>query len=135
MNRNATRLAACVGILAVAGVACGSDGKQGGAVEAPAEKTTGKTVTLKLIAFTPTRLEVPAGSTVTWIQDDVATHTVTSGKTQQAGGTVTATPDGTFDSGNIAKGHNFQFTFAAPGEFPFFCAIHPATMTGVIAVT
>jgi plastocyanin len=129
MNRNATRLVACVGLLALAGVACGNDAEQQGTVEAPNE------ITIKLIAFTPTRVEVPAGSTVTWRQDDVATHTVTSGRTQQSGGTVTATPDGTFDSGNISKGQNFQFTFAAPGEFPFFCAVHPATMTGVIAVT
>jgi len=147
MKRNARRLVAGVGILALTGVACGDDGDDRGAVEAPQEATQGastadggasgdaRTITIKLIAFTPTRIEVPAGGTVTWRHDDVATHTVTSGRVEQAGGTATAKPDGTFDSGNISKGQNFQFTFAQPGEFPFFCAVHPATMTGVIAVT
>ena len=146
MNRNTRRLFAGVGILALAGVACGDDGDDGGAVEAPEAATQrasaeaagssgdGRTVTIKLIAFTPTRIEVPAGGTVTWKQDDVATHTVTSGQVEQAGGTATATPDGTFDSGNISKGQDFKYTFAEPGEFPFYCAVHPATMTGVIAV-
>jgi plastocyanin len=129
MNRNIRRLVAGVGILALTGVACGGDGEDTGA------SGDGRTVTIKLIAFTPTRIEVPAGGAVTWRQDDVATHTVTSGRVEQAGGTATAKPDGAFDSGNISKGQNFQFTFAQPGEFPFFCAVHPATMTGVIAVT
>lgn len=147
MNRNARRLVAGVGILALTGVACGDDGDDRGAVEASKEATQrastetpgasgdGRTVTIKLIAFSPTRIEVPAGGTVTWRHDDVATHTVTSGRVAQAGGTATAKPDDTFDSGNLSKGQKFQFTFAEPGEFPFFCAVHPATMTGVIAVT
>jgi plastocyanin len=61
--------------------------------------------------------------------------TVTSGPVEQTGGTATAKPDGRFDSGSITKGKNFQFSFAEPGEYPFFCAIHPATMTGVVTVT
>jgi plastocyanin len=130
MNRNTRRLIAGVGILALTGVACGAEGDdQGGG------SGDGGTITIKLIAFTPTRIEVPVGGTVTWRHDDVATHTVTSGRVEQTGGTATATPDGTFDSGNISKGQDFKFTFAEPGEFPFFCAVHPATMTGVIAVT
>jgi plastocyanin len=59
---------------------------------------------------------------------------VTSGRVDQAGGTVTAQPDGRFDSGTISKGQNFQFTFSEPGAYPFFCAVHPATMTGVVTV-
>jgi plastocyanin len=133
MNRNARRLVVGVGILALTGVACSDDGDKGGAVAAP-EQEDGRTVSIKLIAFTPTRIELPAGGTVTWRHDDVATHTVTSGRVEQAGGTATAKPDGLFDSGNISKGQNFQFTFAEPGEFAFFCAVHPATMTGVIVV-
>ena len=146
MNRNTRRLLAGVGILALTGVACG-DGDDQGAAEAPRRATQGasteaagdssgdgRTITIKLIAFTPTRIEVPAGGTVTWRHDDVATHTVTSGRVEQAGGTATAKPDGTFESGNLSKGQEFEFTFAEPGEFPFYCAVHPATMTGVIAV-
>ena len=131
MNRNASRVATCAALLALTGVACAS-GDASPAADAPAG---GPTITLKLIAFTPTDLKLAAGGVVTWRQDDVATHTVTSGRVEQTGGTATAKPDGRFDSGNITKGQTFQFSFAEPGAYPFFCAIHPATMTGVVTVT
>lgn len=147
MNRNARRLVAGLGVLALGGVACGADeSSQKGAAESANETATqtaaekagsadgGSTVTIKLIAFKPTNLNVPVGATVTWRQDDVASHTVTSGRVEQAGGTATARPDSKFDSGIITKGQNFEFKFAAAGEFPFYCAVHPATMTGVVTV-
>jgi plastocyanin len=129
MNRKAIYLSACVGLLAVVGVGCG-DNKG----EKATSSADGSTITIQLIAFKPTAVVAPVGGSVTWRQEDVATHTVTSGRVEQAGGTATAKPDGTFDSGNISKGQTFDFTFTEPGEFPFFCAIHPATMTGAITV-
>jgi plastocyanin len=134
MKHTPLRLAACAVVLAVTGTACGSgDSTDRGSVETPAVTGSG-TITLKLIAFQPTQVEIPVGETVTWRQDDVATHTVTSGRVEGSGGTVTATPDGRFDSGNLAKGQDFRFTFPEPGQFAFYCAIHPATMTGVVTV-
>ena len=128
MNRIAIHRATWAALLVLTGSACASDKPtSSGAVD--------PTITLKLIAFAPTDLRLAAGGTVTWRQDDVATHTVTSGRVEQSGGTATAKPDGRFDSGNKSKGQTFQFSFADPGEYPFFCAIHPATMTGVVTVT
>ena len=147
MNRHAIHLGACAALLGFAGVACGSENASDSDAEAPQTSTTGTassvpeppeggpTITIKRIAFKPTDLQVAAGATVTWRHDDVATHTVTSGPVEQTGGTATAKPDGRFDSGNITKGKTFQFTFADPGAYPFFCAVHPATMTGVVTVT
>lgn len=147
MNRNASRLATCAALLVLTGAACASGDAMDSDGDAPQTSATGTaspmteapaggpTITLKLIAFTPTHLELAAGGAVTWRQDDVATHTVTSGRVEQTGGTATAKPDGRFDSGTIAKGQTFQFAFAEPGAYPFFCAIHPATMTGVVTVT
>jgi plastocyanin len=145
MTRTSIGLVACTAALILAGAACGTDSRpkpmSAGAANDSAAGTAaqpsapaGDTISIKLIAFAPTRIEVPAGGTVTWRQDDVAAHTVTSGPVEQAGGTVTARPDGRFDSGTITKGQNFRFTFTEPGEYPFFCAIHPATMTGVVTV-
>jgi plastocyanin len=135
MNRNARRLVAGLGVLALGGVACGADET---ATQNASEKATGadggSSITIKLIAFNPTQLNVPVGATVTWRQDDVASHTVTSGRVEQSGGTATAKPDSKFDSGTISKGQNFEFKFAEAGEFPFYCAVHPATMTGVVTV-
>lgn len=127
MNRRAICLLSCAALLSLTGAACAS----GEEANAPAGSPT---VTIKLIAFTPTDVQVAAGGTVTWRQDDVASHTVTSGRVEQNGGTATAKPDGRFDSKNITKGQTFQFSFAEPGAYPFFCAIHPATMTGVVTV-
>lgn len=147
MNRNAIHLGVCAALLIFTGVACGSGDEPGADAAAAQTSATekaapvaeapagGPTITIKLIAFKPTDVRVAAGGTVTWLHDDVATHTVTSGPVEQNGGTATAKPDGRFDSGTITKGKTFQFTFADPGTYPFFCAIHPATMTGVVTVT
>ena len=144
------RVITFVALLALVGTACGNDDDDAnGAAAGPTTATTDKTspseggngrgdkhaITIKLIAFKPAEITVPAGTAVTWLQDDVATHTITSGQVERSGGTVTAKPDGKFDSGNISKGENFEFTFLQAGSFPFFCAIHPATMTGVVQVT
>ena len=61
------------------------------------------------------------GDTVTVTNNDGVPHTWTS-------------TDGAFDSGSLAEGDEFSFTFDEAGEYSFFCAIHPA-MTGTITVT
>lgn len=64
---------------------------------------------------------VPVGTTVEVRNNDSAPHSWTS-------------TDGVFDSGTLAMSESFTFTFDEPGEYPFFCAIHPS-MTGTITVT
>ena len=76
-----------------------------------------------------------AGTTVTWTQEDAGVHTVTSGTVVQGTGGVTEKPDGTFDSGSIATGNTFEFTFDQAGTYTYFCYIHPATMRGEVRVT
>ena len=137
MQRKPARVLACLALLTVTSAACGGGGNRaaGGAVEAStAETADAPTITLKLVAFRPAEIRVARGRTLTWVQDDVTTHTVTSGRVEKRGGTVTTQPDGIFDSGNLAQGQSFEFTFDQPGDFPFFCSIHPATMTGVVHV-
>src|SRR6267143_1557565 len=70
---------------------------------------------------------VNAGQTVTWYNDDSATHTVTSGRPSDS---QTAT---IFDSGLIEPAGQFSFTFQKNGTYNYFCRIHP-WMTGVILV-
>ena len=92
-------------------------------------------VVMELVAFTPDELEVDAGATVTWRNRDVGAHTVTAGTVEQEAAGVTPEPDGTFDSGELAKGDAFEQTFDEPGTYTYFCALHPATMRGEIRVT
>jgi plastocyanin len=104
--------------------ACGGDGNN----------SKSATVEMRLIALRPEQLTVARGTRVTWSQRDAGVHTATSGTVEDAAGGVAAKPDGRFDSGEIATGKTFEFTFAGAGTYPYFCAIHPATMRGVVTV-
>jgi plastocyanin/sugar lactone lactonase YvrE len=77
-------------------------------------------VEIKDYAFTPPTLTVPAGTTVTWTNNDAVPHTATAS-------------DASFDSGNLNPGQSYSFTFATPGSYPYACQYH-AGMTGTIVV-
>jgi plastocyanin len=115
--------------LAMTAACGGGDGDGDEAAASPSE------VVIQLVAFKPEQLEVAAGTTVTWTNRDPGAHTVTSGSVEQGGAGVTQQPDGTFDSGEIAKGDSFEQTFDEPGSYEYFCSLHPATMRGEIRVT
>ena len=65
-------------------------------------------------------LTVKPGTTVTWTNADDIPHTVVS-------------KDGVFKSKVLDTGDKFSFTFAKPGQFGYFCSLHPH-MTGTIIV-
>lgn len=73
-------------------------------------------------AFTPKTITVPVGTTVRWINNGSAPHTVTSTSSPRA-----------FDSGTLNSGDSFEFTFKTAGQFPYRCSIHPS-MTGTVIV-
>ena len=80
-------------------------------------------------AYDPPAILVSVGTTVTWTNDDVLPHTVTAGTTDGR----TPDPDGRFDSGDMAPGDTFAFTFDEAGEYPYFCTPHP-WMQGLVIV-
>ena len=88
---------------------------------APAEAAAAPSVAISGFSFQPASLEVAAGTTVTWENEDGAPHTATSS-------------DGTFDSGRLSTGYTFEWTFDTAGSFAYACAIHPS-MTGTIVVS
>src|SRR6202035_5264689 len=71
-------------------------------------------------AFTPATLTVTAGTTVTWKNDDDSPHRI-------------GDKNGTFKSAALDTDDSFSHTFAAPGEYPYICTIHPY-MVGKIIV-
>ena len=77
-------------------------------------------VEISEFAFSPATLTITAGDTVTWTNGDPVVHTATS-------------TTGAFDSGDLADGEAFSFTFATPGTYDYLCTPHP-TMTGQIVV-
>lgn len=86
-----------------------------------AQSQSSNEVTMINFSFQPNALIVPAGTTVTWTNDDPTNHTVTS-------------DDGTFDSGNIISGGQFSYLFDSPGNYSYYCSIH-TYMHGTILVT
>ena len=74
----------------------------------------------------PYEINVAIGTTVSWNNDDSATHTVTSG-------TVTAGITDVFDSSLFRAGDIYKFTFDKAGTYDYFCVIHP-WMTGIVNV-
>ena len=80
--------------------------------------------------FQPNPIQLQAGDTVTWGNDDLEAHTVTSGSD--------GVPDDKFNSSPnfiplITPGATFSHTFIQAGEYPYFCLLHP-NMVGTVTV-
>ncbi|MGQ0743833.1 MAG: plastocyanin/azurin family copper-binding protein [Acidimicrobiales bacterium] len=129
-----------ISALALVGAACGGGGESATDDPGSTGSTSGEgasggsAVEMSLIAYKPAKLTVSPGTTVTWTQKDAGFHTVTSGTVTQGGSGVTSNSDGKFSSANLEKGETYEFEFSEPGTFPYFCEIHPATMTGEVTV-
>ncbi len=81
---------------------------------------SGSAVQIMNFAFAPASITVAVGASVTWTNNDAVAHTVTA-------------DDKSFDSGNLASGKTFSFTFTKAGTYPYHCTIHP-NMKGAIVV-
>ena len=82
--------------------------------------TTAK-VTINSLKYSSDTLEIKAGETVEWVNDDLTPHTVTS----DSGGEL--------NSGSIDVGARWRHTFKQPGTFAYFCTFH-REMKGTIIV-
>ena len=79
------------------------------------------TVKIDNFVFDAQTVTVAPGSTVTWINDDDAPHTVVA-------------DDGkSFRSKVLDTGDKFSFTFTSAGTWGYFCSVHPH-MTGKVVV-
>lgn len=77
--------------------------------------------------FIPSTVTIDIGGEVVWKNVDNAAHTVTSGVLADGG------PDGIFDSGLFVPDAEFSHVFDTPGEYPYFCLVHP-WMAGMVIV-
>jgi plastocyanin len=80
----------------------------------------GAAVRIDNFNFTPADLIVAPGTTVTWTNADDSPHTVRE-------------KDGKFKSAALDTDDTFAQTFTTPGEYEYFCSIHPR-MVGKIVV-
>lgn len=130
MHRNMVRIVMVTGLaLLVAFLLVGCSGYSssgGGTSSAPAGggtssgggSTGGTTITEQGFAFSPQTLTVKVGDTVTFTNQDSASHNVKI--------------DGQ-ELGAQAQGESKTWTASKAGTFPFSCVIHPS-MTGQITV-
>ena len=112
LKTGALALALSLGVVAAAAV-CGPGVAQAAAPAAP-------TVKIDNFVFGPEALTVSVGTTVTWINQDDIPHTVVAS-------------DKSFKSKVLDTDERFSFTFTKPGEFGYFCSLHPH-MTGKVIV-
>ena len=79
-----------------------------------------KHVTITDTGFNPTQINIGADDTVVWKNNGHERHTVTE-------------KDGSFNSGPLAQGQTFSFTFDKTGVFSYHDAEHPG-LTGKVDV-
>ena len=93
----------------------------------------GVVVPMKGLAFHPKLLEVAAGTTVTWVNEDPYDHAVASGTPE------TATDARLFEgSGDFPQGESFAHTFESPGTYEIYCSTpghYASGMTMTVVVT
>ena len=80
-------------------------------------------IDIKNMMFTPSQITVQKGGTVTWTNNDTTTHTVVDDLSNVGGP----------NSGDIAPGATYSFTFNKTGSFQYHCSIH-TSMRGTIVV-
>lgn len=67
--------------------------------------------------YIPSVFTIDSGNQVTWINEDSAFHSVTSGFYDE--------PSNLFDSGHLDPYESFTFNFDEKGTYDYFCTLHP----------
>ena len=76
------------------------------------------------ICYIPSSIIIEKGKQVTWVNQDSAFHSVTSGFYDE--------PTELFDSGHLDPFESFSLTFDESGTYDYFCTLHPWMMGQVI---
>jgi nitrite reductase (NO-forming) len=76
-------------------------------------------------SYWPKRAEVPVGSTVTWVNEDVFDFLEGERTGQHNAVTVAAEGPEPFFSPLLKHAETFSHTFTQPGTYEYICSIHP----------
>ena len=90
-----------------------------GTATAQESTTKAHNIQIKGFQFVPDKLEINAGDTVIWKNDDIVPHTATGSKA--------------FDSKGLDPGKTWKFIAKKKGVFPYICTFHP-TMRAELTV-
>ena len=67
--------------------------------------------------YIPSVITIDSGNQITWVNEDSAFHSVTSG--------FYGEPSELFDSGHLDPYESFTFDFDEKGIYDYFCTLHP----------
>ena len=67
--------------------------------------------------YIPSKIVIEQGQQVTWVNEDSAFHSVTSGFYDE--------PIDLFDSGHMDPFESYTLTFDEAGTYNYFCTLHP----------
>lgn len=67
--------------------------------------------------YIPSLIVIEKGKQVTWVNEDSAFHSITSG--------FYDTPTDLFDSGHLDPFESYTITFDEIGTYDYFCTLHP----------
>lgn len=82
---------------------------------------TAHTVVIRDFTFIPADIQIKAGDSITWVNEDSARHSATD-------------LNGAFDTGLLGRGQEATMLFGGAGKFDYRCAPH-ANMRGTITVS
>ncbi len=69
-----------------------------------------------------TNMHVRVGTTVTWMNQDSISHSITF-------------KNGMMDSGLLVQGQSFSYMFNTPGTYQYYCTVHPSMVATVTVVS
>jgi plastocyanin len=115
------RPALAIAVMAVLSAAAPLAPNPGGVAVEAAPVARGAIIKIANFDFGPATITVPAGSSVTWVNNDDDAHSVVA-------------DNHAFHSAPLDTGESFSFTFAAPGTYIYHCGLHPQ-MIGKVVVT
>jgi amicyanin len=98
----------------------------GGYQQNPARQGTPVTgvthMNMQHFAYQMANIQVRAGTTVTWTNQDNVPHSVTF-------------KNGMKDSGLLSQGQSFSYTFNTSGTYQYYCTVHPYMVATVTVVS
>ena len=105
-------------LAALAAAALGLAGCGGSSGGEPVATT--EVAMVKSYRFEPQAIEIEAGDTVTWTNEDNFTHTVQVDRG---------------DDHTVERGESVEIAFDEPGTYHYVCTLHSRDMEGTVIVT
>ena len=89
-------------------------------------------ISVKEFSYGPKEATIPAGTTVTWVNQGNERHTINS--VERNGSSGHGSGNGKIDSDDLKPGQSYSLRFDAPGTYSYICKRHREQMAGTITV-